>query len=65
MITIDWSKAPDSAEAYHPAALEQYECWYKRDNHGDVYCMLAEGAHVGIWTHMGGRKDFPHGAICK
>lgn len=63
MNEINWGKAPSEAEAYHPAAREQMACWYKRDRYGDVYCMLAEGDHLGIWTHMGGRKDFPVGAI--
>ncbi|MGD6904798.1 hypothetical protein [Pseudomonas aeruginosa] len=65
MTFVDWKVAPDGAEAFHPAAREQIACWYKRDSSGDVWCNLAEGAYLGIWTHMGGRRDFPIGAMVR
>lgn len=65
MSTVDWSKAPTGALAYHPGSSHQFECWYKFDANGDVLCALAHGAYLNIWTHMGGRKDFPFGAITR
>lgn len=64
MSEIDLTNAPVGAEAYHPEAHEQMACWYMRDQQGDVWCYLdVRPIEKGMWTHMGGRQDFPAGSI--
>jgi len=60
---IDWSKAPDDAEAGNPECSQLLACWYKLNQWGDVMVIIA-GSGID-WCHMGGRKDFPHGAILR
>lgn len=61
---IDWSQAPDDAEAAHEESHEQMACWYRKDGLcGNVKIMLCE--NYGTWIDMGGRRDFPYGAVIR
>lgn len=64
MKQINWDEAPDDAEAGHAEAREQLACWYRVCGlTGSVKVMLA--SNYGSWYDMGGRRDFPYGAILR
>jgi hypothetical protein len=63
MSEIDWSKAPEDAEAASPEGREQHLCWYRRSIlTGEVYVML--NCSYGSWVNMG-RTDFPYGHVLR
>lgn len=61
---IDWSKAPERAEAGYLGTSHAYDAWYKRDANGEV-CQICPAAGFNDWVSMGGRKDFPVGAVLR
>lgn len=63
-MSIDWSKAPEGAQAAYPGCDQLYPAWYRLDRHGYVE-QICEGAGCDTWTGMGGRKDFPVGHILR
>lgn len=62
MSEIDWSNAPDGAEAAMPRSASMHAAWYRRDPSGMVE-QICPMAGVLSWTSMGGRMDFPVGSI--
>lgn len=63
MTALSLSDARRGAQAYQPETREQLACWYKKDENGEVWCSLATDSGSGAWTHMGGRRDYPFGAL--
>lgn len=61
-MTIDWGKAPASAEA--ASGLSPNRVWYRRDLYGRVF-QICPSAGCEDWTSMGGRTDFPVGAVLR
>lgn len=64
MNDIDWSKAPEGAEAGYLGTSHAYDAWYKRDANGEVW-QICPAAGFNDWVNMGGRKDFPVGAVLR
>ncbi|MNE30429.1 hypothetical protein D3C81_441880 [compost metagenome] len=65
---LDWLTAPITAEAYSPATNETFASWYRRDSGGQVHQQLEDDrvpGRNGSWVWMGGRTDFPPGAILR
>ncbi|WP_213881240.1 hypothetical protein [Pseudomonas sp. dw_358] len=60
-MSIDWSKAPEDAEAGYLGTSQTYDAWYRRDGGGQVQQMCPAAGYPD-WTWMGGQKDFPVGA---
>lgn len=63
-MNLNWSKAPEGAEAGHPGADELYPAWYRKDVSGLVE-QICPDAGIHTWTWMGGRKDFPVGSVLR
>lgn len=61
---IDWSKAPADAEAGYLGTSSCYDAWYRKDGVGQVQQICPAGG-CNEWTWMGGRKDFPVGAVLR
>lgn len=64
MNDIDWSKAPEGAEAGYLGTSHAYDAWYKRDANGEVL-QICPAAGFNDWVSMGGRKVFPVGAVLR
>lgn len=64
MSTINWKMAPSGAEAYQPEGPEQFPGWYKKIK-GEVYWWQLTDSQNEQWLWMGGRRDFPVGAIIR
>lgn len=62
-MNIDWSKAPEGTEAGSPESHEFFACWYRRNAFGEVEAIIV-GTN-DYWVHMGGRRDFPYGAVLR
>lgn len=63
-MSIDWSKAPEGAEAAHPGNPGVYPAWYRRDVAGLVE-QICPMAGILNWTWMGCRRDFPIGSLVR
>lgn len=61
----NWDKAPATAEAYQPPGPEQYEGWYRKGTSGAAEWWQVNSAGEEQWVWMGGRTDFPYGAIVR
>lgn len=61
---IDWSKAPEGAEAGYLGTSHAYDAWYKREENGEVL-QICPAAGFNDWVSMGGRKDFPVGSVLR
>lgn len=61
----NWDKAPATVEAYQPPGPEQYEGWYRKGTSGAVEWWQVNSAGEEQWVWMGGRTDFPYGAIVR
>lgn len=61
---IDWSKAPADAEAGYLGTSSCYDAWYRKDGAGQVQQICPAGG-CNEWTWMGGRKDYPVGAVLR
>ncbi len=66
MKEIDWRKAPEGAQARCPEneLVGIYQAWYKKDAIGLVE-QICPDAGLNTWTWMGGRRDYPVGAVLR
>jgi len=63
-MNLDWSEAPEGAEAGHPGGEGLYPVWFRKDVAGLVE-QICPAAGINTWTWMGGRKDFPVGSVLR
>lgn len=60
-MAIDWSFAPDDAEAAQEEANELYGCWFKKNDDGVMVIVIGQTIE---WSSMG-RRDFPYGHVMR
>lgn len=65
MSIVNWLTGPLDATAYQPSAPEQEEGWYRKNANGEVEWWQVNSHNKDQWTWMGGRKDYPYGAIIR
>lgn len=63
-MNVDWDEAPQGAEAGHSGGEGLYPAWFRKDVAGLVE-QICPAAGIKTWTWMGGRKDFPPGAVLR
>lgn len=62
---INWLAAPVGATAYQPSGPEQYEGWYRKNECGEVMWWQVGRQGKEQWAWMGGRRDYPYGAVIR
>lgn len=61
-MNIDWKNAPEGTEAAYAGCSLLYAAWYRHNSSGCVE-QICPAAGVHTWQEMGGRRDFPFGAV--
>ena len=65
MSIVNWFAAPLGTTAYQPPGPEQHEGWYRKNARDEVMWWPIGREDKKQWTWLGGRCDYPYGAIIR